>query len=258
VVLVVARTVVVAIAPLPVIAGPTLARTVPAALVGTTLTRTILAWTIPTAVIRPTLIWPALTLAWTALIGTTLVPTALTGAAAAAALVLVAAIPAAIATTIAAAAVVVAPAATARLRALGLRRRRGLLDLNGLLTAPVGTLTAIATVAARLTPTAIAAALTTITAALRPFLSLGLLLRLLLLLAAVAAATASAIQTILARAGGLGRGPAQQRQDHGGRDQTLHFKCSKGPGAGPIAHPLYLVSALFHEPYLNEPPTAAH
>lgn len=175
--------------------------------------------TIPIASIRPTLIGAALT-----------------GAATAAALVLVAAIPAAIA------AVVVATTATARLRTLNLRRWRGL-GLRRLqrLTDPVGT------VAARLAPAAAITAITAITAALRSrrrwgLLGLGWGRGLLLLV--VAAPTAPAVQAILPRAGGFGRGAAQQRQDHGGRDQTLHFKCSKGPGAGPIAHPLYFSVGL--------------
>jgi uncharacterized protein (DUF924 family) len=62
----------------------------------------------------------------------------------------------------------------------------------------------------------------------------------------------------LARAGGLGRGPAQQGQDHRRRHQTFHVVPSapRGLGAGPIAHPLYSISGLLHEPRLNDAATA--
>jgi hypothetical protein len=230
--LVVTLAIIVAIAPLAVVgAGTTLprtplARTVPAALVGTTLAWTIPAALVRTALSRATLIGATLTLAGTTLIrttliGPTLIRTTLVGTAlaltlagaATAALVLVAAIPAAVAATVATATAIVATAATFRLRALSLGRRRGLLGLRRLLRlTPVGTVAAVTarSVTARLTPAA---------AVLR--LRLRLLLRLLL---APVATAASAIQTILPRAGGFGRGAAQQRQDHGGRNQTFHFQ----------------------------------
>jgi hypothetical protein len=224
--LVVALAVVVAVAPLAVLArtsalvGPALAWAVPTALARTALTRTIPAALIRPALTRTTLVRAASIGATLVLIGTTLT---LAGTATAAALVLVTAIPTAGATTVTAPAVIVATIATGRLRVRGLGRRRGLLGLRRLLrlTAPIGTAAAITAITAR-------GLLLAPAAAVAPRPGLRLLLPRLRLLLAVVAATASAVETVLPRAGGLCRGPAQQRQDHGGRDQTFHFQVLQG------------------------------
>jgi Na+/H+ antiporter NhaC len=120
---------------------------------------------------------------------------------------------------------------------LGLGRRPGA-------AVPVGTAAAIAAVSPRLTPSPAIAArrllLRLSLGLLLGLLSLGLLL-LSLTPAAAVAAFAAAIRAILPGAGGFRRGAAQQRQDHRRRDQTFHVfsKCSKGPCASPVAHPLY-------------------
>jgi hypothetical protein len=107
---------------------------------------------------------------------------------------------------------------------------------------PVGT-AAIATIAARTAPAPVIA------------IARGLLLlfRLLVLLTPAAAVTAS-IRAVLPSPGGFRRGPAQQGQDHRGRDQTFHvFQVLQGALApAPSLIPCSEVSALLHEPRLND------